>query len=243
MKLKNPRSQSDLSIKKNYHVLEVGPGNYPHKRSNVLVERFIDINYHRSGDLKVLGNQTLIEADGHALPFKEKEFDYVICSHVLEHVDDPAKFLAEQFRVAPRGYLETPSIIGEYLMPKESHKWVLQEIDNKIVMYEKDKINFHTSPDLGYIFLNYLPKNSIGFKIMDITHANLTRVNYEWENEIEVLINPDSDYYKQFFTQPLNEKLCKILYPEKKLSTELLDAGKAFGSVILSVINSRLLKQ
>jgi len=239
MKIKNPRSHSDLSIKRNDRVLEVGPGNYPHKRSNVIAEKFIDVNYHRSGDLKVLKNQTLVEADGHALPFSDKEFDYVICCQVLEHVEDPVKFMKEQTRVAPRGYLETPSIIGEYLMPKESHRWVIQEIDGKIVMYEKDKINFQTCPDLGHIFLRYLPKNSIGFKIMEIIHANLTLVNYEWEKEIEVLVNPDSEYYKHFFTQPIDERLCKILYPDKKLSTELLDATKAFGSIVTSVIKSK----
>jgi SAM-dependent methyltransferase len=243
MKIKNPKSQSDLSIKRSYNVLEVGPGGFPNSRSNVIVEKFIDINYHRSGDLKVLKNQKLIEADGHALPFKDNEFDYVICCQVLEHVEDPITFLREQARVAPRGYLETPSIIGEYLMPKESHRWVVQEIDNKIVMYEKDKINFQTSPDMGYIFQKYLPKNSIGFKIMDITHSNLTIVNYEWAKEIEVLVNPDDEYYKQFFTQPLDEKLCNILYPEKKLSKELFDAAKAFSSIVKSVIKSKVLKR
>ncbi len=242
MKVKNPKTRFDLSIKRSDHVLEVGPGNNPNKRANVIADKFIESNYHRAGNLKVLNNQRFVEADGQALPFKDKEFDYVICAHVLEHVDDPIQFLKEQTRVAPMGYLETPSIIGEYLMPKESHRWIIQEIDNKIVMYEKDKINFRTAPDLGYIFQNYLPTNSIGFKIMERTHANLIVVNYEWRDEIEVLVNPDSDYYRRFFTSPLDQELCNILYPEKKMSTELKDAAKAFKDIVKSVINSKILK-
>lgn len=240
MKVKNPKSRSDLSIKRDDYVLEVGPGNYPHKRANVIADKFVEVNYHRSGDLKVLKNQTFVEADGQDLPFKDHEFDYVICCHVLEHVEDPVKFLKEQARVASMGYLETPSIIGEYLMPKESHRWVIQEIDNKIVMYEKEKINFRTSPDMGYIFQHYLPKNSIGFKIMDRTHANLTIVNYEWKDEVEVLVNPDSSYYRQFFTEPLDERLCNILYPPKTLGKEFLDSAGAFGSILKSVLNSKI---
>jgi SAM-dependent methyltransferase len=243
MKINNPKSRSDLSIRKEYHVLEVGPGNFPHYRANVIADRFIASNYHRSGNLKILKNQVFVEADGQDLPFKNQEFDYVICCHVLEHVEDPVKFLKEQTRVASLGYLETPSIIGEYLMPKESHRWVIQEIDNKIIMYEKEEINFKTCPDMSYIFQDYLPKNSIGFKIMNKTHPNLTIVNYEWKDNIDVLVNPDSSYYKEFFTQPFTETMCNTLYKKKSMETELLDTFHAFGSIVKSVVNSKFLKK
>lgn len=38
-------------------------------------------------------------SDAHKLPFKSGEFDLVICTEVLEHVDDPGKVLAEIKRV------------------------------------------------------------------------------------------------------------------------------------------------
>jgi SAM-dependent methyltransferase len=103
MKVRNPRNRQDLNIKKTDRVLEVGGGHRPHPRANVVVDKFIHNNFHRSGDLKVLKNQVFLEADGENLPFSDKEFDYVICSHVLEHVENPEKFLSEQFRVAKRG--------------------------------------------------------------------------------------------------------------------------------------------
>lgn len=54
MKTSNPKSRNHLSIGKNDRVLEVGCGHNPHFRSNVIVDKFIDSNYHRSGDIKVL---------------------------------------------------------------------------------------------------------------------------------------------------------------------------------------------
>ena len=111
MKERNPKSRFNLSIAKTDRVLEVGGGHNPHPRSNIIVDKFTDTNYHRSGDIKVLKHQQFLAADGENLPFKDKEFDYVICCQVLEHVENPVKFLSEQFRVARRGYIETPSLL------------------------------------------------------------------------------------------------------------------------------------
>src|SRR5580765_5774015 len=98
MKIRNPKSRFDINVPASYRVLEVGGGHNPHPRSNVVVDKYADDNTHRSGDLKVLKNQTFLNADGENLPFKDKEFDYVICCHVLEHVENPVRFLSEQFR-------------------------------------------------------------------------------------------------------------------------------------------------
>ena len=42
------------------------------------------------------------------LPFKDKEFDYVICAHVIEHVNDPIMFKSEIERIGKAGYIELP---------------------------------------------------------------------------------------------------------------------------------------
>lgn len=53
---------------------------------------------------KFYKNLRLISADAHKLPFKNKSFDLVICTEVLEHVENPQKVLAEIKRVlAPNG--------------------------------------------------------------------------------------------------------------------------------------------
>lgn len=242
MKIRNPQSRRDLSIRKQDRVVDVGPGNFPHPRANVIVDKFDSNNYHRSGDVRILKHQEFICADGENLPFADKAFDYSICCHVLEHVDDPLKFVSEQARVAGRGYLETPSLLGEYLMPKESHKWVLMEIGEKVVMYEKEKIDFFTCPDMGYVFLEYLPKTSVAYKMLQRTHINLTNVSYEWSRDIEVLVNPDSSYYREFFTRPPGPEYCREMFPSRSLGKEAMTALWALGDVFISAVKSKVLK-
>ena len=110
--------------------------------------------------MKIYPHQIFANADGENLPFKDKEFDYVICNQVLEHVENPEKFISEQCRVASRGYMETPSLLGEFLFPKKSHRWIILDIDNKLVLFEKSKMPDHYENNYGELFLNYLPYQS-----------------------------------------------------------------------------------
>ncbi|WP_207427307.1 bifunctional 2-polyprenyl-6-hydroxyphenol methylase/3-demethylubiquinol 3-O-methyltransferase UbiG [Pedobacter sp. SYSU D00535] len=243
MKVRKPASRKDLSIRKEFRVLDIGGGHNPHPRANVVVDKYINDNTHRGRDIRVLHNQEFIHADGEHLPFKDKEFDYVICCHVLEHVENPEQFVAEQSRVAPRGYIETPSLLGEFLAPKESHKWVLQEIDNKIVLYEKEKIDFRPQYDFGDLFLYYLPKISVGYKIIERTQPDLFTLRHEWKDNIEILVNPDSSYYREFFTKPWDEKFYDKVFQPRSLGQEGLAALSAIVEITGSVFKSKILKR
>lgn len=48
-----------------------------------------------------------LAADVHALPFQDGEFDVVLCSQTLEHVEDPLRAAQELLRVAARAVLIT----------------------------------------------------------------------------------------------------------------------------------------
>ncbi|MFI5138239.1 MAG: class I SAM-dependent methyltransferase [Sphingobacteriales bacterium] len=243
MKIRTPKTMNDLLIKKRYNVLEVGGGNHPDRRANVVVDKYVDDNTHRSGDLKILKNQKFIQADGEHLPFKDKEFDYVICRHVLEHVDDPIQFVKEQARVAKMGYMETPSMLGEYLAPKQSHKWIIQGIDNKIVLYDKKLINFNTWQDFGELFLYYLPKTSIGYKILERTHAGIITMNYEWADDMEILVNPTDPYYMNYFTKPWDESVCDKFFHRQSYGQEVLSTLRAMFDILRYVTKSKVLKR
>lgn len=221
MKVRTPYDRNDLRIKKRYNVLEVGPGHNPSYRSNTIVERFIDSNYHRCGDVKIYPHQKLINANGENLPFNNKEFDYVICNQVLEHTDDPEKFIKEQFRVAKRGYIETPSLLGEFLFPKKSHKWIILEIDGKLVLFEKDKMPGNYENNYGELFLNYLPYQSLLFKLLWLAEGSIMINRYEWEGEIDFIVNPEDEYYKSFFLNPWNREMVEKLYPKRSLFKEI----------------------
>lgn len=241
MKVSSPLNVRHLKVNKNSRILDVGGGHNPYQYANVVVDKFHDSNFHRNGNVKKFPNQEFIIADGEELPFADKSFDYVVCSHVLEHVDDPVKFMNEQFRVAPMGYLETPSLLGEFLIPKISHRWLIQEIDQKIVMYEKDKIGFNISFDFGYLFQEYLPKYSIAFKMLERTHHNLIAVRYEWKDSIEILVNPEDEYYRNFFTKPWDPLLDRQYHPQRSLGAEALNSFGGFFDVVKTVFKSKVL--
>jgi ubiquinone/menaquinone biosynthesis C-methylase UbiE len=46
----------------------------------------------------------MVKADICALPFKDNEYDFIICNHVLEHIPNDTKAMQELYRVlAPSG--------------------------------------------------------------------------------------------------------------------------------------------
>lgn len=228
MKTGNPYDKNSLHIKKGYKVLEVGPGSYPTKRANVLVEKYIYDNRYRRGDFRIYPYQKVIQADAVELPFNNDEFDYVICSHVIEHVDDPISFAAEQSRVAKAGYLEAPSIIGEFLAPKASHKWVSLEIDNKFVMFEKSALPFEFKADFGDLFLNYLPYNSLPYRLQVMTRNNFNAVRYEWKDSIDLIVNPTDEYLQSFFIKKWDISMVRKIFPESSMFKEINSTLKAF---------------
>lgn len=241
MKIRNPKNKFDVKIRSSDRVLEIGGGHNPHPRSNVVVDKFAHNNDHRSGDIKVLKHQTFIAADGEDLPFKDQEFDYVFCCQVLEHVDDPARFLAEQFRVAKRGYIDTPSLLGENLFPKLSHKWVLHESDNVLYMIEKSTLNFDNGYDFSDLVLLYLPQHSIGFKILERTHPDLLTIRIEWEHDFDYVLNPTDPGILQYFQRRWKLEWADEFFPPKSLRRELTDALYALYDIAVSVFKSKLL--
>jgi ubiquinone/menaquinone biosynthesis C-methylase UbiE len=121
-------------------VLDIGSGTYPFRYSTVLVDRFPERTVHRRDDL-VTNGKPLVLADISTLPFRDKYFDFVYCSHVLEHVEDPIKACAEIVRVGRRGYIETPTLAKDMLFAWADgmHKWQVVAIANTLVFFEYSK--------------------------------------------------------------------------------------------------------
>lgn len=239
MKTYLPHDRFDLHIQSNDKVLEIGAGDNPYYRANVIVEKFLSTDTHRSGHFKIYPHQRLIQADGENLPFQDHEFDYVICNQVLEHVENPIKFIEELSRVAKRGYIETPSLLGEFLFPKNSHKWAILAIDSKLVFYEKSLMPGNYKNDYGELFLNYLPYQSLPYKLLWLTEDDITLNKYEWKDNIEILINPSDEYYSSFFLRKWNREMVEKIFPPRSLSTEVKRTVQAFFYLIKSKIREK----
>ncbi|MCK5218653.1 class I SAM-dependent methyltransferase [bacterium] len=165
-----------MNIKPSDVVLEIGSGDNPHPRSNVLVDKYIEGNLERDGNITI--NRPLIVADLQNLPFKDKSFDYVICRHVVEHLDDPEKGIKELTRVAKRGYIESPSLAGEIMFGWSFHRWVLSIENNKLIFTPKNWSN-----PLGGVFHDLL-KTNLFFKLFYKIHRTLFYTKLEWHDQI-----------------------------------------------------------
>src|SRR3989338_7554755 len=115
----------NLGFKPTDLVLDVGSGNDPHPRADVLVDKFVSDDTERQG--RLVADRPLVGGDLEHLPFQDGAFDFVIASHVLEHVTDPLKATAELARVGKRGYVETPAEFGGKLMDLPGHRWYVRE--------------------------------------------------------------------------------------------------------------------
>lgn len=158
-----------VSIKPQDRVLEIGPGGTPHPRANIFLdldpELFKDeeeASYQRGKADPLKTEKSIVYYDGKKFPFKDKEFDYVICSHVLEHVDDIGGFLSELFRITDKGYIEFPTILYDYIYDipvhhnfllydkKQSTLWWLKKDETPFAVFKKVQAFFHESLGRGH---------------------------------------------------------------------------------------------
>ncbi len=104
-------------------VADIGSGQAPHPRANVLCDKFVADSTERSVNAALLADRPLVVADATRTPFPKRSLDFTFCRHLLEHVVDPAALLDELARISKAGYVETPSRIYEKLYGWEFHRW------------------------------------------------------------------------------------------------------------------------
>lgn len=177
-----------LNIKSRDLVLEIGSGDRPRPRSNILVDRYpADSTERAGGEAVQIDARPFVVADGMALPFKDKSFDYVITSHTLEHVPDPRKFVSELMRVARAGYIETPSELSEKLFGWPFHRWVVRLDSGTIIVRPRRE----DSPFGNYFHAEYA-RDSFFREFVD-SHGDDFVVKYEWKGDIALRVEDDDD--------------------------------------------------
>ena len=112
------------------NVVDVGCGHFPNKFANIAMDRAENDDQQRGGlslnkDRKGV---TFVDIDLNCFPypFADKQFDYLICTHVLEHIDDPVRTCAEFARIAKAGYLEVPYFAADIFVRNNDpiHRWL-----------------------------------------------------------------------------------------------------------------------
>ncbi len=135
-------SRTKIDIEDDALVLDVGCGAFPNDAASIACDMSLEEDRHRTGRATTV-DRPFVLCDASQLPFRDGAFDFVIASHIGEHVDDPATFCAELARVARRGYVETPSPLADYLLDEEYHQWR--------VGTDGDRIRFARKPQKGRV--------------------------------------------------------------------------------------------
>ena len=106
-----------LEKNSNWKILDIGCGYRANKYASVIADVKDFSNYYKE--------KKFVKINDKNLPFKDKEFDFVIASHVIEHVEDFEFFLRELERISNKGYIELPTRLGDNLVfeNKKDHIW------------------------------------------------------------------------------------------------------------------------
>ena len=131
-------------------LLDVGCGSKPY-RSLFLVDEYVGLDI----DNKSVRSRGVADEfyDGHVFPFKDQEFDAILCNQVLEHVFNPDEFLSEIYRVMKpeaKMVLSVPFVWDEHEHPHDYARYssfgvraLLEK--NGFIVFEHEKIGADAS--------------------------------------------------------------------------------------------------
>ena len=163
--------------------MDIGCGFTANKNASVICDVQDLSNFYK--------DKKFIKLNDKNLPFKDKEFDFVIASHVLEHVDDVDFFINELERVSNKGYIELPTILEDNLVfeNKKDHLWHMEfnDDENKLeiskkIQYLEPVLTVSSAKKLAQHFrqsliLELLWENSIEFNIIENDNSKFEKIS------------------------------------------------------------------
>ena len=123
-----------LRKNKDWKVLDIGCGYTANENATTLCD-VIDLQ-------EQYPDKKFVKLESKNLPFNDKEFDFVIASHVLEHVENPEFFINELQRISNKGYIEVPTTLEDNLVfeNKKDHLWHIDFDDDNKKLYINKKV-------------------------------------------------------------------------------------------------------
>jgi len=165
-------------------VLDVGCGERPFRYATHLA------------DLRVVrrrfGRRPFIRCRLEALPFADKSFAFVFCSHVLEHVDDPIRCCAELQRVAERGYIECPRSWMEYVFSTEDHRWMVDYERGMLIFRRKLPMERGDLFGVQFSIFDWLKEPAFVLYWSLPAVSRVRNVEVEWTRRIPCAVIPAS---------------------------------------------------
>lgn len=175
-------------VPKDALVLEVGSGGKPYPRADVLLDAYENTRERNWEPLKA--DRPTVLGFVEQLPFRDKKFDFVIASHVLEHSADPEQFIAELQRVAKAGYIEVPDAFFERINPLLDHHLEITQREGRLVIRKK------AAPVVDRTLVELYEdraKRHVTTELF-VGHPFAFHVRYYWRGNINfVVVNPEVD--------------------------------------------------
>ena len=169
-----------LSQKNDWKILDIGCGYTANKYSTHVADTQ-DFSY-------LYKDKKFTYIKDKKLPFSDKEFNFVIASHVLEHIDNIEYFIKELERVANSGYIEVPTRLEDNLVDvnEKAHIWWINfdDVNNSLFITKRKQI---IEPFLSVSTIQNLRKFFRDSLVTEIF----------WENKINYLISNDFESYKK----------------------------------------------
>ena len=175
-----------MNIKQHDFVLEIGSGDNPNPRSDILCDRYITTSHERAGGFTIRIDRPMVVADGMRLPFPDQSFDYVITSHIFEHMDDPVGFAREIMRVGKAGFIEVPSAISERVFGWNFHHWYC-DIRSGVLTFTPKK----EGEQFGGFFHRLIARE-LWFRRWFEEHEHEWYVRMEWKEKIAIRVKTSS---------------------------------------------------
>jgi len=181
----------------NWNVLDIGCGFTANKYANIVADAQDLSSFYK--------DKNFIKIKEKKLPFNDKEFDFVITSHVIEHVEDFQFFIKEIERISKQGYVELPSRLGDNLVVEnlKDHIWwfkfddeLKQLIASKKKQFLEPFINVSTAKKLESLFRESL--------IIELFWEN--KIDYKIDNELEIKVQSTISFVyliKKYFSKKI----------------------------------------
>ena len=166
-----------------WNILDIGCGYNASKFAKVICDVQDLSNYYQDKKFIILTEKKL--------PFKDNEFDFVVASHVMEHVEDIDFFIKELERVSKKGYVELPTKLEDNLVfeNRKDHLWHMDfdDVENKLLISKKFQylepvLTVATVKKLNEVFrtslvLELIWEDSINYIVNKSTEDNFKKIS------------------------------------------------------------------
>tara|TARA_B100000686_G_C16719003_1_gene933758 strand:+ start:631 stop:1245 length:615 start_codon:yes stop_codon:yes gene_type:complete len=159
-----------------WKILDIGCGYRAHPKATIIADIKDFSNHYKE--------RKFVKIEGKKLPFKDQEFDFVIASHVIEHLEDFEFFIKELERISNQGYIELPTRLGDNLVfeNKTDHIWwfFYEDISNKLIASKRNQI---LEPFITVSIAKFFEKIFRESLVIELYWEK--KINYEIDNSIK----------------------------------------------------------